>query len=183
MLSIKTKAVLLVPLIAFAVITAFFTLGYLLTIILKIPLSFGFTILIRLLGLIFLVFTLFFFAWFFKYRKPIDVLISTYVTFSKVMKKNSLKNLSGRTEPLIVKGPYRYVRHPLYLGVVLFVLGLFLVLDYSFLLVSAILLLLWFNFVVASFEEKELKAIFGEQYNQYSKEVPKIIPFTKRKKK
>jgi protein-S-isoprenylcysteine O-methyltransferase Ste14 len=42
---------------------------------------------------------------------------------------------------------------------------------------------LWFNFVVASFEEKELKAIFGEQYDQYSKEVPKIIPFTKRRKK
>jgi protein-S-isoprenylcysteine O-methyltransferase Ste14 len=42
---------------------------------------------------------------------------------------------------------------------------------------------LWFNFVVASFEEKELKAIFGEQYEKYSKEVPKIIPFTKRRKK
>ncbi|MGB9660185.1 MAG: methyltransferase family protein [Nitrososphaerales archaeon] len=183
MLSIKTKAILFVPLIVFAVMITFFTLGYLLAIILEIPLSFGFTIPIRLFGLIFLAFTLFFFAWFFKYRKPIDVLISTYVTFSKVMRKNSLQKLSGRTEPLIVQGPYRYVRHPLYLGVVLFVLGLFLILDYSFLLISAILLILWFNFVVASFEEKELKAIFREQYDKYSKEVPKMIPFTKRRKK
>jgi protein-S-isoprenylcysteine O-methyltransferase Ste14 len=94
-----------------------------------------------------------------------------------------LQKLSGRTEPLVVQGTYRYVRHPLYLGVVLLVLGWWLLLDYSFLLVSAIFLLLWFNFVVANFEEKELRAIFGEQYEQYSKEVPKMIPFTKRGKK
>jgi protein-S-isoprenylcysteine O-methyltransferase Ste14 len=64
----------------------------------------------------------------------------------------------------------------LYFGVVLLVMGLWL-LDYSFLLVAAILLLLWFNFVVASFEEKELKAMVGKQYEQYSKKVPKIVPF------
>lgn len=182
-MSIKTKVILLVPLIVFLVITAFSALGYLLTIILRIPLSFGFIIPIRLLGLILLVFVFLFFAWFFKYRRPVDVLISTYITLSKVMGGTPLQNLSGRTEPLITKGPYRYVRHPLYLGVVLFILGLFLILDYSFLLISAILLLLWFNFVVTSFEEKELKAIFGEQYDQYSKETPKIIPFTKRREK
>jgi protein-S-isoprenylcysteine O-methyltransferase Ste14 len=181
--SIKTKALLLVPLIVLVVITVFFGLGYLLTIALGLPFSFVFVLPIRLLGLIVLAFTFIFFIWFFKYRKPVDVLISTYVTFSKVRRGTSLQKLSGRTEPLIVQGPYRYVRHPLYFGVILFVLGLFLLLDYSFLLVSAIILLLWFNFVVASFEEKELKAIFGKQYNQYSKEVPKIIPFIKRRNK
>ena len=180
--SIKTKALLLVPSIVFIVMAVFFTLGYLATVVLRIPLSFGVVLPIRLLGLLSLAFVFLFFVWFFKYRKPIDVLISTYVTFSKVRRGTSLQKLSGRTEPLVVKGPYRYVRHPLYFGVVLFVLGLFLLLDYSFLLVSAIILLLWFNSVVANFEEKELRAIFGEQYDQYSKEVPKMIPFTKRRK-
>jgi len=181
--SIKTRAFLLVPLIVLVVMIISFALGYLVTIVLGLPFSFGFNLPIRLFGLLLLAFVFFFFGWFFKYRKPVDVLISTYVTFSKVKKRTNLQKLSGRTEPLVIQGPYRYVRHPLYLGVVLLVLGWWLLLDYSFLLFSAIILLFWFNFVVANFEEKELRAIFGEQYNQYSKEVPKMIPFTKRRKK
>ena len=68
-------------------------------------------------------------------------------------------------------------------GVVVLLLGWWLLLDYTFLLLSTVLSLLWVNFVVAPFEEKELKAIFGEQYEQYTKEVPRMIPFTKRRKK
>jgi protein-S-isoprenylcysteine O-methyltransferase Ste14 len=48
--------------------------------------------------------------------------------------------------------------------------------DYSSLLVTTILFLLWFNFVVTPFEERELKAIFGQRYDEYAKQVPRIIP-------
>jgi len=181
--STRTKALLLVPLVVVLVMAVFFALGCLLTIILAIPFSFGFMLPVRLLGLLVLVIGFVFIGWLFRYRKTIDVLISTYVTFSKLKRQALLEKLARRTEPLVVQGPYRYVRHPLYLGVVLLVLGSWLLLDYSFLLVSAILLLLWFNFVVARFEEEELRAIFGEQYEEYSKEVPRIIPFTKHGKK
>jgi len=153
------------------------------TIIIGIPFSLGFALPIRLVGVLVLASGFLFFGWLFRYRKPVDILVSTYVTFSKVKGEVPLEELSGRIEPLVVQGPYRYLRHPLYFGVVLLVLGWWLLLDYSFLLFSAILLLLWFNFVVAYFEEKELRAIFGEQYEQYSKEVPRMIPFTKRRKK
>jgi len=181
--SIGTKALLLVPLVVVVVMAVFFALGYLLTIILAVPFSFGFMLPVRLLGVLVLLFGSAFLGWLFLYRKPSDVLVSTYVTFSKLKRRDLLEKPPGRTEPLVVQGPYRYIRHPLYLGVVLLVLGWWLLLDYSFLLVSAILLLLWFNFVVARFEEEELRAIFGEQYEQYSKEVPRIIPFTKHRKK
>jgi len=181
--SIRTKALLLVPLVVVLVMAVFFALGYLLTIILAIPFSFGFMLPGRLLGLLVLVIGFVFIGWLFRYRRPSDVLISTYVTFSKLKRQALLEKPARRTEPLVVQGPYRYVRHPLYLGVVLLVLGWWLLLDYSFLLVSAVLLLLWFNFVVASFEEEELRAIFGEQYERYSKEVPRIIPFTKHRRK
>jgi protein-S-isoprenylcysteine O-methyltransferase Ste14 len=103
------------------------------------------------------------------------------VTFSKFARKGqSLKERSRRTEPLVVKGPYKYVRHPLYSDVVLLILGWWLLLDHSFLLISALLLLLWFNFVVAPFEERELRAIFGDDYEKYAERVPEIIPFTSR---
>lgn len=62
------------------------------------------------------------------------------------------------------------------------VLGWWLLLDLTFLLLSSVLLLLLFNFVVAPFEEEELRAIFGEQYERYKEEVPRTIPFTKRHK-
>ena len=77
-----------------------------------------------------------------------------------------------------MKGPYRYVRHPLYSDVVLMLLGWWLLLDYSFLLVSTLLLLLWFEFVVTRFEERELRVIFGDDYEEYTRRVPRIIPFT-----
>ncbi|WP_455368876.1 methyltransferase family protein [[Eubacterium] cellulosolvens] len=95
-------------------------------------------------------------------------------------KVTSLKKTSGRTEPLVIQGPHKHVRHPLYFGVVTVVFGLGFLLGHSFLLISSIVLLLWFSFIVAPFEEKELRAIFGEQYQQYSEKVPRIIPFMKR---
>jgi protein-S-isoprenylcysteine O-methyltransferase Ste14 len=66
----------------------------------------------------------------------------------------------------------------LYSDVVLLLLGWWLLLDYSFLLISALLLLLWFHFVVTRFEERELRAIFGDDYEEYASRVPRIIPFT-----
>jgi len=182
-LETKAKAIILVPLVVFTVVVAFFTLGYLLTIAFQIPPKLRFPLPIRLIGLLTLVLSFLFFGWLFRYRRPVDILVSTYVSFSKVKRRVRLEERSRRTEPLVVKGPYRYVRHPLYLGVVLLVLGWWLLLDYSFLLISIILLLLWFNFVVAPFEEKELRAIFGEDYERYAKGVPKIIPFTRRREK
>lgn len=178
----KTGAIILVPLIVFVVVTAFFTLGYLVTAVFQVPPRLNFPLPIRFAGLLTLLLGLVLFGWLLRYRRPMDILVSTYATFSKMSRRTPLVERSVRTEPLVVKGPYRYVRHPLYFDVVLLGLGWWLLLDYSFLLVSAILLFLWFNFVVAPFEEKELRAIFGEEYERYSKMVPRIVPFTRRRR-
>ena len=173
------KAIIMVPLVVLIVLAVFFTLAYLVTTWFRIPREFGFSFPVRFIGLLLLLSGLGFLGWLFKYRRPVDVLISTYVTFSKAAEGQvQLKEPSGRTEPLVVKGPYRYVRHPLYSDVVLLILGWWLLLDYSFLLIAAFLLLLWFGFVVTRFEERELRAIFGEDYERYASQVPRIIPFT-----
>ena len=179
----STRAALSVPLIVFGVVTVFLAFGYLLTLVLGISFRLGLALPIRLLGALVLLSGFLFLGWLFKYRKPVDIIVSTYVTFLKVRRGDLLEKRLSRTEPLVIEGPYRYVRHPLYFGVVVIVIGWWLLLDYSFLLVSAILLLLWFNFVVARFEEEELRAMFGERYEEYAKEVPRIIPFIKRGKK
>jgi deazaflavin-dependent oxidoreductase (nitroreductase family) len=170
----------MVPLIVLMVLVVFLMIGYLLTVALRIPPKLSFPLFIRSIGVLTLLSGALFFRWLFKHRRPVDILISTYVSFSKARRKVDLRYRSGRTEPLVVRGPYKYVRHPLYSGVVLLLIGWWLLLDYSFLLLSTILLLLWFNYVVAPFEEKELRSIFSEEYEKYAKQVPRIIPFVKR---
>ena len=114
--------------------------------------------------------------------EPIDVIVSTYVTFMKAVRRSPIEKQSGRTEPLIIMGPYKHIRHPIYFSVSLLLIGCWMLLDYSFLFFSALFLLLWFKFIVIPFEEKELVAIFGDQYLNYAKDVPGLIPFIKHNK-
>ena len=165
------------------ILIAFLLLGYLLTIAFQLPSRLSLPIPIRVIGFLTLLLGLLFFAWFFRYRRPMDVLVCTYVTFSKLVSGGRLEERSLRTEPLVVKGPYRYVRHPLYSGVLVLLLGWWLLLDYSFLLVSTLLAFVWFSVVVTPFEEKELRAIFGEDDELYAREVPRMIPSIRRRGK
>ena len=100
----------------------------------------------------------------------------------KMLGRTLMAERSDRTEPLVVAGPQRYTRNPLYFGVVLLVFGWGLYSASAYVLVAALLLVLWFRFVLIPFEERELLALFGEQYARYSEEVPMLIPFTKRKR-
>ena len=173
----KSRAIILVPLAVIMVLIAFLLLGYLLTIAFQLPSRLNLSTPIRVIGVLTLLLGLLFLGWFFRHRRPTDVLVSTYVTFSKMVRGVRLEERSFRTEPLVVKGPYRYVRHPLYSGVLVLLAGWWLLLDYSFLLVSTLLAFVWFTAVVTPFEEKELRAIFGEDYELYAREVPRMIPF------
>jgi len=77
---------------------------------------------------------------------------------------------------LVVTGLYRYVRNPMYLGVLLFLLGEALFLRYrGFLLYTAV----WFTFVhltVLVYEEPNLRSKFGESYERYTRSVRRWVP-------
>ena len=105
------------------------------------------------------------------------MIVSTYYTFVKMFTGGPISELKGRTEPLVVAGPQRYVRHPLYLGATLVFLGWALLTSSTSSLLGVAFILLWFRFVQIPFEEKELRAIFGDQYANYSKHVPMLFPF------
>jgi protein-S-isoprenylcysteine O-methyltransferase Ste14 len=77
---------------------------------------------------------------------------------------------------LIRRGPYRIVRHPIYTGM------------FGMLIVSSMAHGHWLGLVIASFvyylgtvmrirsEEKLLRAQFGSEYDDYTREVPAFIP-------
>jgi protein-S-isoprenylcysteine O-methyltransferase Ste14 len=74
-------------------------------------------------------------------------------------------------------GPYALVRHPMYLGIVLFNVGASLALESPLLLVATALFVAPFTAFRISAEEKVLKDAFGERYLRYAERVPALIPF------
>ena len=61
------------------------------------------------------------------------------------------------------------------------VLGIGVLTDHAWALLGAVLLCLYFAFVVAPFEEHELKALFGRDYEEYMRVTPRIVPLPWRK--
>lgn len=68
------------------------------------------------------------------------------------------------------------VRHPLYFGGILLVIGLFLVIPTVKLGLTAILVIIYL-YVGSIWEEKKLKSEFGSAYDAYKREVSMLIPF------
>jgi protein-S-isoprenylcysteine O-methyltransferase Ste14 len=88
-------------------------------------------------------------------------------------------SLSERGQ-LITKGPYQIVRHPIYLGEFLIILGIFLISGVIFVLVQFILKALFANSIIA-WEEKEMKNRFGKTYEEYQKTTPKLFPIFRKR--
>ncbi len=75
---------------------------------------------------------------------------------------------------LVTSGPFRFVRHPMYLGIMIAPFGgLLLFHNWTMLLVS-----LGFLFLPrrAAREEQALAAEFGEEWQAYAREVPAFLP-------
>lgn len=172
---------LLAVLILF-IISLAFILGYLVVLLLDMPLRLGLPLPFAVLGIAILAAAVLLLAWLFKFRRMKDIAVSTYVTIRKAIKGIPLEKPSGRVEPLVVAGPYRYMRHPLYFNVMLLITGSWLVLDYTFVAIGGVFLFIWFYFFLEELEERELRLLYGEEYKRYAERVPKMVPFTKLKK-
>lgn len=74
-------------------------------------------------------------------------------------------------------GPYRYVRHPLYVGSFLMGLGLAVMVEHA-LWWSLLYVLLFVGFFVPAIhvEELRLQSIFGAEYQDFMVEVPALVP-------
>jgi protein-S-isoprenylcysteine O-methyltransferase Ste14 len=77
---------------------------------------------------------------------------------------------------LVITGLYRYVRNPIYVGVMLIFLGHFLWFGYWALLAYAVLAFLGVHFFIVLYEEPNLKKKFGAEYENYLKRTPRWIP-------
>jgi protein-S-isoprenylcysteine O-methyltransferase Ste14 len=84
---------------------------------------------------------------------------------------------------LLRDGIYRVVRHPRYLSAGIGVLGNALVINYAGMYILVLLLFpMGYAFVLLP-EERELIDRFGDEYLQYQREVPRLLPRLRRAKR
>ena len=97
-----------------------------------------------------------------------------HLSLSMRMGIPELLRSDGR-QTLVREGVYRVVRHPVYLTAAVAGISFALVINYLgvyILFVSALPVL----YLITRLEERELVARFGEEYGQYQREVPQLIP-------
>jgi protein-S-isoprenylcysteine O-methyltransferase Ste14 len=79
-------------------------------------------------------------------------------------------------EKLMVTGLNRYVRNPLYTGIIVLVLGYFIY-QPTYMNFVSLLIIYAYIYIGTRLEEKKLEQVFGHQYLVYKKQVKMLIPF------
>ena len=100
--------------------------------------------------------------------------LGLFVNFRLQPIVDDLRGAGAQPGSLIVRGPYRWVRHPLYLS------ALLMIWSYPDLTMDRLLLDLSFTvwvIVAMRLEERGLVARFGEAYRCYQRQVPMLIPW------
>ena len=77
---------------------------------------------------------------------------------------------------LVVRGLYRYVRNPMYVGIVSILLGEALLFASWSLFAYTAFAFIFYSLVVVLYEEPALRHKFGESYREYCKRVRRWIP-------
>ena len=79
---------------------------------------------------------------------------------------------------LITKGPFAYVRNPLYLGNIVIYLGIGIMSNALFPWLTAVALVYFFfqYSSIVSLEEEYLSSTFGEEYRRYRSSVHRFVP-------
>ncbi len=78
-------------------------------------------------------------------------------------------------ERIVTEGPYRYVRNPMYLGHLIFMLGLALTFWSWFAAALFVVNAVWFHRRALA-DEARLRTLFGAEYTDYQARVKRWIP-------
>jgi len=105
---------------------------------------------------------------------PIGLLLIIWANYSLLhIGKISLRNREPMQRPsnLILVGPYRFTRNPIYLGALLMLLGLVIVWSSVFTAFLMILVYIIFRYIFIKREEIILEEEFGDEYRDFKKRV------------
>lgn len=83
---------------------------------------------------------------------------------------------SQNSHALIVGGPYKIIRNPMYLGILLIGFGVVLMLFNWWVVLFFLLVFSSRYFPLILSEEKKLRGMFGGDYESYCQKVPRLLP-------
>jgi protein-S-isoprenylcysteine O-methyltransferase Ste14 len=120
---------------------------------------------------------------FFVSDGPVRYVSLMLTTFGVMIAQSSFRqfNFKGfigfgeEKKELQTEGVLKYVRHPIQAGIILIVLGFFFFIPNLPTLISCVCILIYIP-IGLYLEEKKLVAVYGDQYIEYRKKVPAIIP-------
>lgn len=78
---------------------------------------------------------------------------------------------------LVTTGPYKFIRHPSYTGLILIFLGLGIHSNHLVGLLALSLPVLWAVRNRINIEEQAMEAFFGVEYTEYQRKTKKLIPY------
>jgi protein-S-isoprenylcysteine O-methyltransferase Ste14 len=97
--------------------------------------------------------------------------LSMYASALFSKEKTEILPTSETNSKLVVYGPFKYSRNPMYLGMVLSLLGIAVWAGTLPMFVAAFLDFCVLNFVFIPFEERKMSRIFGASYEEYRHKV------------
>lgn len=83
---------------------------------------------------------------------------------------------SGQGQALVRGGPYRFVRNPMYLGILLIGFGVIAISFQWWVVVLFVLVLARLYYTLILKEETLLEQLFGSEYSEYKTQAPRLLP-------
>jgi protein-S-isoprenylcysteine O-methyltransferase Ste14 len=77
---------------------------------------------------------------------------------------------------LVVRGPYRWVRNPMYIAILTILLGEVMLSASARLLAYGAVVFAAFHLFITLYEEPKLASLFGDEFAEYRARVPRWIP-------
>ena len=106
----------------------------------------------------------------------LGVAISLWCAWDFAMKGKGTPLPIDAPRALVVKGLYRYMRNPMYVGVALLIFGQAVYYYSRSVAFYGCAVLAGFTVFVRLYEEPHLRQVFGRQYEDYCRKVPRWLP-------
>jgi len=99
----------------------------------------------------------------------IGIILNLWST--NLFKKNDTTHQFKKSTALVIEGPYKYTRNPMYLGMTLILFGISLCCGNMVSLIFPVIFFIIINIMFIPYEENKMKDTFGEAYINYKKQV------------
>jgi len=103
------------------------------------------------------------------------VIVGTVFTIWSLATLGRCFGLFPEVRGLVLRGPYRLVRHPVYLGELVSALGLLVVKPHP-LIVAVFAVFVGLQYGRTIYEERALAAAYPDDYPAYARRVPRLVP-------